>query len=1141
MKKETINTFEGGLMKDLHPLTTPKNVLTDALNATYITYNGNEYILQNDMGNVKIKNALLKAGYVPVGMKEHGGIVYVAAYNPKTGKGQVGSFPSPKQLWEGENWTVNSPAAIINNPTINVNFYSGNFIVNEILKTEIFSTSGDPRIFHPGDKFIIGITQAVYTSLSTAIDADYMDIQLGVVKSDGSIEVMRTWSKTSPDNIFLVGDATAEGALNDASKVKVFDASSSGQLLLIINLHTLDSFSLNKKYSLVGENIQVKFLGEGQRDGKTYTSSDPELGLCKEEIVSGAAAVTVSDASEINVTGKTGKKKFTIYPNVPFGIVKRMGRTMTVDFDKIRNNQDDFGEWRFFVTDKYVKIGWSYDYYNLDESKEIEYIRMYFHPLEDGYTMTNKDALPHVEFQREYFSGNFEDYINYEDIGLTYKRIYIAEIVKKFKDEDEEKTIDFKMLYLSKLYNSKYNGFYDNKSIGLFAEDSEQKLEFDKANNTTIPIQLETKANFDLKSSITKVRKPNEETLGYECETGDVTSSLYTVETTDSEYDQIPDNNKIFVTQVHNIYDGEIEIKGKVESADDMYIGKPRTDLIQKLMETYSVTSPATLENEKEWMASTTNKTFPDLKEGEDPVLTAPTASITSRDTDSLNVKIGEFSDYTLVQGFSSEVKSNTFDTKGLKPLLSPSYTKDRKDRVAPYWDQELMLCISGEGDEDKTMWYNSTLTSEGDVIMGPDAGGGCDDGGLRTASALMGRPTTNIFAGVHGEDAELCFDNLTGSSAIVPGTVDHHVQDSTELDILSGSGENGGKFLDYQDDNYLVACWKFTDSEARFVNLITPKTRPVRSDVKWPRLDVMLRCILSQIFIVNKVSKTVNYVTTNERFYRYQEGTTKVKIKLTHTDKNFGTAQNPLLFSTIRQDIMVSEFGDGNKTLNEYLQEKWGFNGNSITVKVGEENGQDITKSYTFNNLIPSVQATLPNIDDFIEVEVPNYYDLAQILEYYQGAAYKHMDEELPYELGAIYSVDTTQAAANAEVCAKRDGTKPKANLDGTYEWLDTPKCVKVTGTMTIHRWNDASNITFPGFGTCFTTRASRYEWADIPEGEENEVYANTENVYTCGQWTDAVDYPAPDMYYKTLYSPEISALSDKILKWVNGHFEYV
>ena len=96
MKKETINTFNDGMVKDLHPLTTPNNVLTDALNATFITYNGNENILQNDMGNVEIKHALLQAGYVPVGMKEHGGIVYVAAYNPETGKGQVGSFPSPQ-------------------------------------------------------------------------------------------------------------------------------------------------------------------------------------------------------------------------------------------------------------------------------------------------------------------------------------------------------------------------------------------------------------------------------------------------------------------------------------------------------------------------------------------------------------------------------------------------------------------------------------------------------------------------------------------------------------------------------------------------------------------------------------------------------------------------------------------------------------------------------------------------------------------------------------------------------------------------------------------------------------------------------------------------------------------------------------
>ena len=45
MKKETTNTFNKGMVKDLHPLTTPNDVLTDALNATLITYNGNENVL----------------------------------------------------------------------------------------------------------------------------------------------------------------------------------------------------------------------------------------------------------------------------------------------------------------------------------------------------------------------------------------------------------------------------------------------------------------------------------------------------------------------------------------------------------------------------------------------------------------------------------------------------------------------------------------------------------------------------------------------------------------------------------------------------------------------------------------------------------------------------------------------------------------------------------------------------------------------------------------------------------------------------------------------------------------------------------------------------------------------------------------
>jgi hypothetical protein len=35
----------GGLNKDFNPIATPNDVLTDALNATLITFNGNELML----------------------------------------------------------------------------------------------------------------------------------------------------------------------------------------------------------------------------------------------------------------------------------------------------------------------------------------------------------------------------------------------------------------------------------------------------------------------------------------------------------------------------------------------------------------------------------------------------------------------------------------------------------------------------------------------------------------------------------------------------------------------------------------------------------------------------------------------------------------------------------------------------------------------------------------------------------------------------------------------------------------------------------------------------------------------------------------------------------------------------------------
>lgn len=108
MRQTQTNTFSDGLNMDLHPLTTPNTILTDCVNGTMITYNDNEFVLQNERGNTKIDNAQLNPGFIPVGMKEHNGILYIVSHNPQTKQSEIGTFPSPnKQQEHGVTITFN--------------------------------------------------------------------------------------------------------------------------------------------------------------------------------------------------------------------------------------------------------------------------------------------------------------------------------------------------------------------------------------------------------------------------------------------------------------------------------------------------------------------------------------------------------------------------------------------------------------------------------------------------------------------------------------------------------------------------------------------------------------------------------------------------------------------------------------------------------------------------------------------------------------------------------------------------------------------------------------------------------------------------------------------------------------------------
>jgi hypothetical protein len=99
-KYENSNQFKDGLLMDLHPLQTPNTVLTDNLNGTFITYNGNEYSLQNDMGNFKLKYCRLEPKYFPIGTTSYADTIYIVSYNPVDRLVQVGSYPAPVQYNE---------------------------------------------------------------------------------------------------------------------------------------------------------------------------------------------------------------------------------------------------------------------------------------------------------------------------------------------------------------------------------------------------------------------------------------------------------------------------------------------------------------------------------------------------------------------------------------------------------------------------------------------------------------------------------------------------------------------------------------------------------------------------------------------------------------------------------------------------------------------------------------------------------------------------------------------------------------------------------------------------------------------------------------------------------------------------------
>ena len=149
--EQTVNQFTKGLQTDTHPMVQGNDTLSDALNATFVTMNGNEVVLQNDMGNRRIDNAFLPVGYEPVGIKEYGGIIYVAAYNPITNKSQIGSFPSPeRKINHLDNPNLKGE---LNLSDLNDSYNKNG--INYLTRDSLLIPLTKDTSLHAGDKFVV--------------------------------------------------------------------------------------------------------------------------------------------------------------------------------------------------------------------------------------------------------------------------------------------------------------------------------------------------------------------------------------------------------------------------------------------------------------------------------------------------------------------------------------------------------------------------------------------------------------------------------------------------------------------------------------------------------------------------------------------------------------------------------------------------------------------------------------------------------------------------------------------------------------------------------------------------------------------------------------------------------------------------
>ena len=463
MRQQGANQFEKGLSLDTNAIAMDNHTLSSALNATMITMNGNELVLQNDMGNAKVESAYLPAGYVPVGMQEFGGIVYVASYNPFEKKSQIGCFPSPERNISGEELGQDGCKLLDLIESSN-----SNKLINTTSRALLIK--GPIR---PGDKFVITSSNA--DDIASKISNDLIDFKVLVLDADGSgIDITKDMNYFNSGPLGFIYNGTEPS--ND--KFTTYKQKIAGSIWLQESLifPAYITVSITSTAIENSDNVRVEFTATAyDSDGLPWSiKHQKNIEEGKLDFVYTITGGTQIGNNAVEVEKGVGKTlEYSIMPQYSFGKIGVLEQTGKIDVDSLGSGHIDIPVVRYYndVINNQFSLEYTINAYVENSNHSVSKVYLELYDYKDCVINENTKSITLPEAKKLFLStsnifGSYITLIPYADSSegamLLKGHMYIARLVAECSTKGVQSTTLYTSEWLTIITSAITNQFYMN-------------------------------------------------------------------------------------------------------------------------------------------------------------------------------------------------------------------------------------------------------------------------------------------------------------------------------------------------------------------------------------------------------------------------------------------------------------------------------------------------------------------------------------------------------------------------------------------------------------------------------------------------------------------------------------------------------